>query len=416
MFARELSAQLAERGWRSVLCFLKQPPEPVRGFLELPNVSLEVVEDSWQLSFKAAARLFQVLRRHRPSILHLYFTGFLSVYPWMAKLLLVKKIFFTDQGSQPEGFVPARAPLWKHMAMRVINGPLNGVIVVSGYGYRIFTACDLLPESRFHIIYNSVDVARADPGPGKASEFRRRNSIPPDRLVVTQVSWLIPEKGLDDLLAAARAVISAEPQAHFVLAGDGSHRHNLERTARELGIADRVTFTGVVPDPLADGLFAASDIVCQMSRWEEVFGYVNVEAMASGKPVVATRVGGIPEIVVHGTTGYLVDRRDTAAMTYRILELLRDPALPPHGRSRTGSGGAEVQPANQPGPTDEAIRHLKRAGSPAAISRNGLAVISKVWVAGHLELDLAAGDLARVSESAEGALGFPPSALKASLP
>ena len=338
MFARELSAQLAERGWRSVLCFLKQPPEPVRGFLELPNVTLEVVEDSWQLSFKAAARLFQVLRLHRPSILHLYFTGFPSVYPWMAKLLLVKKIFFTDQGSHPEGFVPARAPLWKRLAMRVINGPLNGVIAVSGYGYRIFTACDLLPESRFHIIYNSVDVERANPGPGKASELRRRNGIPPDRLVVTQVSWLIPEKGLDDLLAAARAVISAEPRAHFVLAGDGSHRHNLERTARELGIADRVTFTGVVPDPLADGLFAASDIVCQMSRWEEVFGYVNVEAMASGKAVVATRVGGIPEIVVHGTTGYLVDRRDTAAMTYRILELLRDPAL----RRRMGEAGREV--------------------------------------------------------------------------
>jgi glycosyltransferase involved in cell wall biosynthesis len=222
--------------------------------------------------------------------------------------------------------------------MRVINGPLTAVISVSDYGYRNFTARDLLPKKRFHIIYNSVDVARANLGLVKAGEFRRRYGIPRDRLVVTQVSWLIPEKGVDDLLAAARGVVAAEPRAHFVLAGEGAHRPKLEQTARDLGIQDHVTFTGVVPDPLADGLFAASDIVCQMSRWEEVFGYVNAEAMASGKPLVGTRVGGIPEIIDHGRTGYLVDRRDTAAMTYRILELLRDPDL----RGRMGEAGRRV--------------------------------------------------------------------------
>ena len=337
IFARELSEQLAARGWRSVLCFLKPPPEPVRRFLELPNVSLEVVEDSWRLSAKATVRLFAVLKQYRPRILHLYFTGFLSAYPWMAKLLLVEKVYFTDQGSQPEGFVQTRAPLWKRAAMRAINGPLTGVISVSGYGYRNFTARDLLPRKRFHMIYNSVDVARANLGLARAGEFRRRYGIPPDRLVVTQVSWLIPEKGVDDLLAAARDVVAAEPRAHFLLAGEGGHRPNLEQAARDLGIQAHVTFTGVVSDPLADGLFAASDVVCQMSRWEEVFGYVNAEAMASGKPLVGTRVGGIPEIVDHGKTGYLVDRRDTSAMACRILELLRDPDL----RRRMGEAGRQ---------------------------------------------------------------------------
>ncbi|HXB68790.1 MAG TPA: glycosyltransferase family 4 protein [Candidatus Acidoferrales bacterium] len=337
IFARELSEQLAARGWHSVLCFLKPPPEPVRRFLELPNVTIEVVEDSWQLSAKATVRLLAVLKRYRPRILHLYFTGFLSAYPWMAKLLLVQKVYFTDQGSQPEGFVQTRAPLWKRAAMRVINAPLTGVISVSGYGYRNFTARDLLPKQRFHMIYNSVDVARAGLGLARGGEFRRRYGIPADRLVVTQVSWLIPEKGVDDLLAAARDVVAAEPRAHFVLAGDGAHRPNLEQAARDLGIAAHVTFTGVVSDPLAEGLFAASDVVCQMSRWEEVFGYVNAEAMASGKPLIGTRAGGIPEIIEHGKTGYLVDRRDTAAMASRILELLRDPDL----RRRMGEAGRQ---------------------------------------------------------------------------
>jgi glycosyltransferase involved in cell wall biosynthesis len=338
IFARELSEQLATRGWHSVLCFLKPPPEPVRRFLTLPNVSIEVVEDSWQLSANATVRLFGLLRKYQPRLLHLYFTGFLSAYPWMAKTLGVEKIYFTDQSSQPEGFVQTRAPLWKRAAMRVINGPLTGVISVSGYGYHTFTARDLLPKERFQIIYNSVDMARAEAGLAAAGDFRRRYNIPPDRLVVTQVSWLIPEKGVDDLLIAARDVVAAEPRAHFVLAGDGAHRPKLEQSAREMGMEDHVTFTGVVQDPLAEGLYAASDVVCQMSRWEEVFGYVNAEAMASGKPLVGTRVGGIPEIIGDGQTGYLVDRRDTAAMACRILELLRDPDL----RRRMGEAGREV--------------------------------------------------------------------------
>ena len=290
------------------------------------------------MSARATFRIFGVLRKYRPRILHLHFTGFLSAYPWMARLLLAERVFFTDHTSQPEGFVPARAPLWKRAAMRIVNAPMTGVISVSAYGYRNFTARDLLPKNRFHIVYNSVDLGRAAGGRDKGPEFRRRYRIPPHALVITQVSWLIPEKGVDDLLHAVRDVVAAEPRAHLVLAGDGAHRRNLEELARNLGIESHVTFTGIVQDPLADGLYAASDVVCQMSRWEEVFGLVIAEAMASARPVVGTRAGGIPEIVDDGKTGFLVERRDTAAMAARILDLLRDPDL----RRRMGEAGLQV--------------------------------------------------------------------------
>jgi len=222
--------------------------------------------------------------------------------------------------------------------MRVTNAPLTGVISVSAYGYRNFTARDLLPKTRFHIVYNSVDLGRAAEGQDRGLEFRRRYHIPADRLVITQVSWLIPEKGVDDLLQAAREVVAAAPEAHLVLAGDGAHRQNLQELARKLGIESHVTFTGIVQDPLADGLYAASDVVCQMSRWEEVFGLVIVEAMATGKPVIATRAGGIPELIRHGVTGFLVDRRDTSDMAAKILQLLRDPEM----RCRMGQAGRQV--------------------------------------------------------------------------
>lgn len=327
IFARELSVQLAERGWHSVLCFLEPPSETMRKFFDLPNVSLEVIEDCWQVSGRATVRLYQVLRQYRPGILHLYYTGFLSAYPWLARVMGTSQVYFTDQSSQAEGFLPTRAPLWKRLTMRVINRPIDGVVSVSKYGYDNFTTRDLLPKERFHIIYNSVDVERAALGVARAAEFRGRFGIPADRLVVTQVSWLIPEKGLDDLLLAAREVIAAEPKAQFLLVGEGAHRANLERKSGELGIAGQVTFTGSVHDPMAEGVYSASDVVCQMSRWEEVFGYVNAEAMASCKPLVGTRVGGIPEVIEDGVSGFLVPRRDPQAAAAKILVLLKDEEL-----------------------------------------------------------------------------------------
>jgi glycosyltransferase involved in cell wall biosynthesis len=105
-----------------------------------------------------------------------------------------------------------------------------------------------------------------------------------------------------------------------------------------MGIADHITWTGMVADPFGEGVFAAADIVCQFSRWEEVFGWMIAEAMAHEKPVVATRVGGIPELIDDSVSGYLVSRSDTLAMSKRILELLGDSNL----RRRMGVAGCST--------------------------------------------------------------------------
>ena len=334
-YARELSEQLAQRGWKSVLCFAATPPDHVREYLQAPNVSFEAIPNVWQTNRETTSALYSILKRHRPRILHLQYTGFISTFPWLARIAGVEKVYFTDQGSPPEDYRAATSPLWKRAATRIINHPLTGVVSVSQFVYKTFTARGLLPDDRFHLIYNSVDIANAQRGQASGSEFRERFKIPADALVVTQVSWLIPEKGIADFLVAAKDVVAAEPRAHFVLAGGGSQAKTFEQQAASLGISSSVTFTGVVSNPLAEGLFAASDVVCQMSRWQEAFGYVIAEAMATGKPMVGTRVGGIPELIEDGKTGFIVDRRDTKAMAEKIIELLRDPEL----RRRMGDAG-----------------------------------------------------------------------------
>ena len=138
-FARELSLQLHQQGWKSVLCFLKEPPEDVRRFLDLPNVSLEVLENSTDLNWSATRTLAQIVGRHKPQILHLHFTGFLGVYPWLARLMSVKKIFFTDHTSRPAGYIPRRAPFWKRPRERTMERKV---------ACERSSACCRLPESR----------------------------------------------------------------------------------------------------------------------------------------------------------------------------------------------------------------------------------------------------------------------------
>ena len=338
MFARELSQQLGERGWQSVLCFLSEPTGDVRRFMELPNVSFGSLHNSTNGDKQARANLKALLQQIRPDILHLHYVSFVSWFPWTARLESVPRIFFTDHHSRPDGYVPQAAPIWKRAAARMVLHPLTKVICVSNYGYQCMTAPEFLPRDRFELIYNGVDLSRVKPDNGRGAAFRRRFSIPADRKIVTQVSWIIPEKGIADFIEMARLVSAQRDDAHFVLVGDGAQRQQFMKDAAAKGLADRITWTGTIDDPFAEGVFAAADVVCQFSRWEEVFGWMIAEAMAHGKPVVATRVGGIPELIVEGKSGFLVDRGDTEAMSQRVLQILNDD----DGRTRMGALGREI--------------------------------------------------------------------------
>lgn len=336
-FARELSLQLDARGWHSVLCFLSAPTEEVRRFLDLPNISLEVLANSTNGNRAARSRLAQLVGKYRPEILHLHFVSFLNLYSWSARLRSVRRVFFTDHHSRPAGHLQSRAPWWKRGAARIVNQPLNKVICVSNYGYECMTAVDLLPRKRFEMIYNGVDLTRVKEEACLAAEFRRRYSIPAERAIVTQVSWIIPEKGIADFLEAARLVLQRNPQVQFVLVGDGEQREQYAKAAAKT-LGDHITWTGIVDDPFGAGVFQAADVVCQFSRWEEVFGWMIAEAMAHGKPVVATRVGGIPELIADGVSGHVVSRGDTNAMSYRILQLLDDSKA----RMQLGEAGRKI--------------------------------------------------------------------------
>jgi glycosyltransferase involved in cell wall biosynthesis len=151
---------------------------------------------------------------------------------------------------------------------------------------------------------------------------------------VAQIGSLIPRKAVPDLLRTAAIVAERQPLVHFAIVGEGPGKDEYVRLADQLGIQRRVTWTGPVEDPAGEGLYAACDIVCLLSR-DEGFGLVIAEAMAHARPVVATAVGGVPEVVEAGVTGYLVPPGDIAGAADAIERLVTQPDL----RVRLGRAG-----------------------------------------------------------------------------
>jgi glycosyltransferase involved in cell wall biosynthesis len=170
------------------------------------------------------------------------------------------------------------------------------------------------------LIYNGVDLERYDhqePCCTLPDEY----GMEPGAALVGVVARLEPEKGHPTLLEAWPLVLRDVPNAHLVVVGEGSERERLEQQARDLRIAHRVVFTGRRDDVPA--VTAALDCAV-LPSYREAQGLTILEAMALSRPVVATNVGGIPEMIEDGITGVLVAPHDAPALAAGIVRVLTD--------------------------------------------------------------------------------------------
>jgi glycosyltransferase involved in cell wall biosynthesis len=206
---------------------------------------------------------------------------------------------------------------------------IDRIICVSGAAFESYRAAGV-PARKLRLVRNGIKA----PEPGRvAAETRAGLGIEPGRPLLLTVARLTEQKGHRDLLAAAGEVHAHEPEAVFVLAGDGPLREELGALARRLGLEDSVLFLGQrsdVPD-----LLAAADAFVLPSLFEGL-SLVVLEAMALGLPVVATRVCGNAEAIRDGVTGRLVPPGEPAALSAALLELLADAGQAGHW----GSAGA----------------------------------------------------------------------------
>ncbi len=187
---------------------------------------------------------------------------------------------------------------------------------------------------------SGVDATRFHPGV-RGHGVRVRHHLEGVPLVVG-VSRLVARKGHDLTIRAWPSVRSRVPGARLMIVGDGPDRARLEALARNLGVADAVTFTGVVSGEDLPAHFAAGDVFAMPNRvrWcgldDEALGAVFLQAAAVGRAVVAGDAGGAGEAIVDGVTGHLTDGHDHQALADMLVRLLADPAY----ASRLGSAGA----------------------------------------------------------------------------
>ena len=193
---------------------------------------------------------------------------------------------------------------------------------------------------KLSVVHNGIDLAEYVQGDMPQGQLRAELGLGPDVTIVGFTGRIEPKKGLAVLIRAAATVLQRRPQVVFVALGSvplgspADYRAEYEALARELGIADRFIFAGFRKD--VRPALLDFDVFC-LPSFREPFGRSIIEAMAMGRPVVACRAGGVPEIITDGVDGVLVPPRDVDALANALASLIDDPAW----RARLGEAALQ---------------------------------------------------------------------------
>jgi glycosyltransferase involved in cell wall biosynthesis len=324
-----LMSGLVKQGMEVSLIVLEDPTRRVPGLLETARgmgVEALAVPIYAHLDPGLPSRLTRTFRPRPFDILHAHLPH-AEVYG--ARVL----------GGLPQaGFVITRHsdnPFRRSPLFRLVFTPswkrAGKIIAISEAVRRSMIRSEHVPSERIAVIPYGLDSQEFHAGlvPGR---LKSGLGIP-DAPLVGFVGRLVRPKGVDTLLRAFVEVERREPRAQLVIVGDGPWRQRLVHLGRDLGLST-VHFLGWREDVVS--IMADLDVLVMPSRWEG-FGLVALEAMSLGKPVIATRVSALPEVIAEGVTGLLVPAEDPSSLAREILKLLRDPIL----ATRMGQAGSQ---------------------------------------------------------------------------
>jgi glycosyltransferase involved in cell wall biosynthesis len=328
MNALRTAEQLTQRGFRVTVVTLRG-----EGPLAARYASLGIAVERFPIrslyapaTIRQAIRLAKFLRRERVSIVHCHdqYSNFFSVLS--ARMAGVSAVIASKRW--------LHSPLRYRIANAIGFRAASCVLANSEGVAQSLERDDYIKRSRTVVIPNFVDDAAFAPPPPEAMR-RWRESLALDDAtpIIGIVASLLAIKDHATLLHSVVRLVSKWPALRVVIVGDGPEREPLERLASQLGITAHVRFAGHQPNvPSLHHLFDVS----VLTSVSEGFPNSLVEAMAAGRPVVATNVGGVPDAVQHDETGVLVPPGDARALADALHKLLSDPAC----RERMGAAGA----------------------------------------------------------------------------
>jgi glycosyltransferase involved in cell wall biosynthesis len=273
--------------------------------------------------FKALISLVRLIFEEKPDIVHTHSSKSGILGRLAAKMTGVPHIIHTPHGHVFYGHFGAFASrifMWVEKIFSVFTDRIVALTDGEKNDYINLSVC---PPEKLLKIHSGVDVKKFMQANGNRVEKRRSLGLDQNEAVIGFVGWLLPIKGPDYLLKAMDDVWHEHQEASLVLVGKGDMDVDLRAEARKKNANGKVKFLGWRED--IDEIMPLFDMLVLPSL-NEGMGRVLVEAMAAGKPVVASRVGGIPDLVRDGETGYLVPPADEEALANGIKKLLDDPA------------------------------------------------------------------------------------------
>jgi glycosyltransferase involved in cell wall biosynthesis len=271
---------------------------------------------------KAMALLWSLMRRYRPHIVHTHTAKAGLLGRLAARLAGVPIVVHTFHGHVLHGYYgPVRNWALRRME-RSLAWLSDRLVTVSEQVKQDLVRYGVAGANKIIVIPLGLDLEPFLDARSRRGEFRRELGFAPDARLIGIVGRLFPIKNHALFIEAAARIAAVEPAARFVVVGDGTLRPALAQQARRLGIGDRVLFTGWRTD--LPRIYADLDVLV-VSSINEGTPLSAIEAMAARCPVVATRVGGIPDIITDELTGRLVLPGEVEGIAGAVLDLLADP-------------------------------------------------------------------------------------------
>jgi glycosyltransferase involved in cell wall biosynthesis len=280
--------------------------------------------------------LYILLLKERPTIVHTHTSKAGLLGTLAAKMAGIPILIHTPHGHVFWGyFGPLKTKIF--IFLERLTSKLTGKIVaLTNREKEDYLRFRIANEDRYIVIFSGVKLNKFKESLfGEKQNLKRELGIPENSSIVGTVGRLVPVKGPESLIKAAKHIISKYPDTFFIFSGYGYLRLELENKAFKMGIKENIIFLGWRDD--ATKIISAYDVFVLPSL-NEGMGRVLVEAMALGRPIVASNIGGIPDLVTHGKNGFLVPPKNPEELAKYIQILLEDKEK----REKMGLAGKEM--------------------------------------------------------------------------
>jgi len=305
------------------------PDKKIADYIAKQNINYILVPDlereinPWK-DLKAFFSIHNFIKKERFNLVHTHTSKAGIIGRWAAKLAGVKMIVHTPHGHIFYGYFGwLKTKLFIYLE-RITAVITDKIITLTQRGKEEHLRYRIANENKFVPIYSGIDLKKYADFKIDKIQARQNLHIPSDIAFIGTVTRLDPIKGNKYFINALVQVFKVFPELKVAIVGEGSEKEELRRYVKQSGLSEKITFMGLCED--IRGILSALDIMVIPSL-NEGMGRSLLEAQALGIPVIATNVGGIPEVVKDGMTGILVPPRDSPALARAIIKLLKDRSL-----------------------------------------------------------------------------------------